>query len=64
MLFTMHFCSQINGDNIFTAFHKQIVEYTIYKSLFDVVAVAICRFLVLIFFYAILYINHWSIIAV
>ncbi|EDW92562.1 steroidogenic acute regulatory protein-like [Drosophila yakuba] len=56
-------CIVINGDNIFTAFHKQIVEYTIYKSLFDVVAVAICRFVVLIFFYAILYINHWSIIA-
>jgi len=55
---------QINGDNIFTAFHKQIVEYTVYKSLFDVVAIAICRFVVLIFFYAILYINHWSIIAV
>ncbi|EDW49216.1 steroidogenic acute regulatory protein-like [Drosophila sechellia] len=56
-------CIVINGDNIFTAFHKQIVEYTIYKSLFDVVAVAICRFVVLIFFYAVLYINHWSIIA-
>ncbi|XP_016930441.2 steroidogenic acute regulatory protein-like [Drosophila suzukii] len=56
-------CIVINGDNIFTAFHKQIVEYTVYKSLFDVVALAICRFVVLIFFYAILYINHWSIIA-
>ncbi|XP_016972407.1 steroidogenic acute regulatory protein-like [Drosophila rhopaloa] len=56
-------CIVINGDNIFNAFHKQIVEYTIYKSLFDVVAIAICRFVVLIFFYAILYINHWSVIA-
>ncbi|KAH8290329.1 hypothetical protein KR054_001960 [Drosophila jambulina] len=56
-------CIVIDGDNIFNAFRKQILEYTIYKSLFDVVAIAICRFVVLIFFYAILYINHWSIIA-
>ncbi|KAH8269579.1 hypothetical protein KR018_009566 [Drosophila ironensis] len=56
-------CIVIDGDNIFNAFHKQILEYTIYKSLFDVVALAIFRFIVLIFFYAVLYINHWSIIA-
>ncbi|KAH8402125.1 hypothetical protein KR009_009975 [Drosophila setifemur] len=56
-------CIVIDGDNIFNAFKKQILEYSIYKSLFDVVAIAICRFVVLIFFYAILYINHWSIIA-
>lgn len=58
------FVFQIDGDNIFNAFHKQIMEYTIYKSLFDVVALAIFRFIILIFFYAILYVNHWSIIAV
>ncbi|EDW32897.1 GL10224 [Drosophila persimilis] len=56
-------CIVIDGDNIFQAFHKQIVEYTIYTSLFDVVAIALCRFIVLIFFYAMMYINHWSIIA-
>ncbi|XP_017097546.2 steroidogenic acute regulatory protein-like [Drosophila bipectinata] len=56
-------CIVIDGDNIFNAFRKQILEYTIYKSLFDVVALAIFRFLILIFFYAILYINHWSIIS-
>ncbi|EDW73915.2 uncharacterized protein Dwil_GK19709 [Drosophila willistoni] len=56
-------CIVIDGDNIFQAFHKQVMQYTIYTSLFDVVATALCRFIVLIFFYAMLYINHWSIIA-
>ncbi|XP_034478439.1 steroidogenic acute regulatory protein-like [Drosophila innubila] len=56
-------CIVIGGDNIFQAFDKQVVHYTIYSSLFDVVATALCRFLVLIFFYALLYTNHWSIIA-
>ncbi|XP_030375466.1 steroidogenic acute regulatory protein-like [Scaptodrosophila lebanonensis] len=56
-------CIVIDGDNIFHAFQKQVLQYTIYTSLFDVVATALCRFIVLIFFYAMLYINHWSIIA-
>ncbi|EDW02245.1 steroidogenic acute regulatory protein-like [Drosophila grimshawi] len=56
-------CIVIGGDNIFQAFQKQIMHYTIYTSLFDIVATAICRFIILIFFYAMLYINHWSIIA-
>ncbi|XP_064542978.1 steroidogenic acute regulatory protein-like [Drosophila montana] len=56
-------CIVIGGDNIFQAFQKQVMQYTIYTSLFDVVATALCRFVVLIFFYALLYINHWSIIA-
>ncbi|XP_017866449.1 PREDICTED: stAR-related lipid transfer protein 3 [Drosophila arizonae] len=56
-------CIVIGGDNIFQAFQKQVMHYTIYTSLFDVVATALCRFIVLIFFYALLYINHWSIIA-
>uniref|UniRef100_A0A1B0B6G6 START domain-containing protein n=1 Tax=Glossina palpalis gambiensis TaxID=67801 RepID=A0A1B0B6G6_9MUSC len=56
-------CIVINGDNIFQAFQKQIVHYTIYTSLFDVVVAAICRFIILILFYALLYVNHWFIIA-
>lgn len=56
-------CIMINGDNIFQAFQKQIVHYTVGTSLFDVVGAAICRFVVLTFFYALLYINHWIIIA-
>ncbi|XP_004537533.1 steroidogenic acute regulatory protein-like [Ceratitis capitata] len=56
-------CIMITGDNIFQAFQKQIVHYTFGTSLFDVVGAAICRFVVLTFFYALLYINHWIIIA-
>uniref|UniRef100_A0A1A9VWE5 START domain-containing protein n=1 Tax=Glossina austeni TaxID=7395 RepID=A0A1A9VWE5_GLOAU len=56
-------CIVINGDNIFQAFQKQIVHYTIYTSLFDVVVAAVCRFIILILFYALLYVNHWFIIA-
>lgn len=58
------FLLQITGDNIYNALRTQVVHYTIYTSLFDIVMAAICRFVVLILFYAILYINHWIIIAV
>ncbi|PZC84856.1 hypothetical protein B5X24_HaOG203846 [Helicoverpa armigera] len=33
------------------------------RRLFDIVMVAVCRFVVLLLFYAVLYINNWSIIA-
>ncbi|TMW41764.1 hypothetical protein DOY81_013157 [Sarcophaga bullata] len=56
-------CIMINGDSILQALQKQILHYTVNESLFDVVAAAICRFIVLLFFYALLYINHWLIIA-
>ncbi|GAB0093355.1 Steroidogenic acute regulatory protein-like [Sergentomyia squamirostris] len=56
-------CVMITGDNIYNALRTQVVHYTIYTSLFDIVMAAICRFVVLILFYAILYINHWIIIA-
>lgn len=54
----------ITGDNIRHAFDNQIVHYSIYTSLFDIVMAAICRFTVLILFYALIYMNHWIIIAV
>ncbi|XP_055689095.1 steroidogenic acute regulatory protein-like [Lutzomyia longipalpis] len=56
-------CVMITGDNIYNALRTQVLHYTIYTSLFDIVMAAICRFVVLILFYAILYINHWIIIA-
>ncbi|KAJ6641331.1 Steroidogenic acute regulatory protein-like [Pseudolycoriella hygida] len=56
-------CILITGDNIYNALKTQILHYSIYTSLFDIVMAAICRFTVLILFYALLYINHWSIIA-
>ncbi|XP_063701257.1 steroidogenic acute regulatory protein-like [Culicoides brevitarsis] len=53
----------ITGDNIRNAFENQIVHYSIYTSLFDIVMAAVCRFTVLLLFYALIYMNHWIIIA-
>ncbi|ERL92325.1 hypothetical protein D910_09642 [Dendroctonus ponderosae] len=54
---------QLNGQNIVNAFIEQILHYNIHESLFDIVLVAFMRFLLLILFYAILYINHWIVIS-
>ncbi|XP_055609890.1 steroidogenic acute regulatory protein-like [Uranotaenia lowii] len=56
-------CVMITGDNIFHALQTQVVHYTIYTSLFDVVVIAIIRFLFLIFFYGLCHLNHWIVIA-
>lgn len=53
----------ITGDNIYNALEAQVIHYTIYKSLFDVVIIAVIRFFVLIFFYAVLSSSHWIYIA-
>lgn len=53
----------INGENLVKLVQEQIVNYSIEKSLFDVVCVAAGRFLILILFYAIVQINHWIIVA-
>lgn len=55
---------QINGGNIYDAFQKQVINYKVSTSLFDLVAAAALRFFILILFYAIIYINHWIVIAV
>lgn len=55
---------QITGENIYKALDEQVAHYTIYTSLFDVVVIAIIRFLVLIFFYGVLSSSHWIYIAV
>ncbi|XP_060517726.1 steroidogenic acute regulatory protein-like isoform X2 [Cylas formicarius] len=56
-------CIMLKGQNIMNALEQQIVHYNIRTSLFDIVLVALGRFLVLVFFYALLYINHWIIIS-
>ncbi|KAF7268049.1 hypothetical protein GWI33_018791 [Rhynchophorus ferrugineus] len=56
-------CVMLNGENIMKALCEQIIHYSVYTSLFDIVLVAFCRFAALILFYAILYINHWIIIS-
>lgn len=55
---------QIREKNAYKAFEEEILHYTIYKSMFDVVMAALLRFSLLILFYAILYVNHWFVVAV
>ncbi|XP_065085142.1 steroidogenic acute regulatory protein-like isoform X1 [Ochlerotatus camptorhynchus] len=56
-------CVMITGDNIVHALQTQVVHYTIYTSLFDVVVSAMLRFLFLISFYGLCHLNHWIVIA-
>ncbi|CAH1116944.1 unnamed protein product [Phaedon cochleariae] len=56
-------CVMLNGEYIITALQEQVVHYNIHTSLFDIVLIASCRFIMLIFFYALLYMNHWFIIS-
>lgn len=58
------FVLQLTGENISTALNKEIYHYNVHTSLFDIVLAALCRFTVLLLFYALLYINHWIIISV
>lgn len=56
-------CTMLGGGDVETAFVNQVVHYNMKTSLFDIVMAAVCRFTVLLLFYALLYINHWIIIA-
>lgn len=56
-------CVMITGDNIVHALQTQVIHYTIYTSLFDVVVSALLRFLFLILFYGLCHLNHWIVIA-
>lgn len=58
------FSIQVNGDTILNALKVQVIQYTIQKSLFDIILAAFVRFSLLIIFYGIFAMNHWSIIAV
>ncbi|XP_076177614.1 steroidogenic acute regulatory protein-like isoform X1 [Ptiloglossa arizonensis] len=64
LIFLMWFiCTMIAGEDLESAFMNQVVHYHIKTSLFDIVMTAICRFIVLILFYALLHLNHWIIVA-
>lgn len=56
-------CVMITGDNIRHALETQVLHYTIEKSLFDVVVIALMRFIFLILFYGLCHLNHWIVIA-
>lgn len=55
---------QMRGDTIVNALKEQVLNYTIQKSLFDIILAALVRFILLLTFYGVFAINHWSIIAV
>uniref|UniRef100_A0A182M9Q9 START domain-containing protein n=1 Tax=Anopheles culicifacies TaxID=139723 RepID=A0A182M9Q9_9DIPT len=57
-------CVVITGDNVIHALQTQVLHYTVYTSLFDVVIAALVRFIFLILFYGLLSISHWLVIAV
>ncbi|XP_072937652.1 steroidogenic acute regulatory protein-like [Epargyreus clarus] len=56
-------CVMMRGETLEQIFTREIIHYNIKTSLFDIVLVAVIRFTFLLLFYAILYINNWSIIA-
>lgn len=56
-------CVVINGENIYKALTEQVLDYNIETSLFDVVGAAGIRFILLIFFYGMIKIDHWIVIA-
>uniref|UniRef100_A0A182TB45 MENTAL domain-containing protein n=1 Tax=Anopheles maculatus TaxID=74869 RepID=A0A182TB45_9DIPT len=56
-------CVVITGDNVIHALQTQVLHYTVYTSLFDVVIAALVRFIFLILFYGLLSISHWLVIA-
>ncbi|KAH0534242.1 steroidogenic acute regulatory protein-like [Cotesia glomerata] len=56
-------CTTIAGENITTAFVEQVLHYTISTSLFDIIMAAVLRFTILLLFYGLLQINHWSMVA-
>ncbi|KAL0809804.1 hypothetical protein ABMA28_011300 [Loxostege sticticalis] len=57
-------CVMMRGETLQQIFDREIIHYNMKTSLFDVVLVAISRFTLLLLFYALLYINNWSIIAI
>ncbi|XP_050669232.1 steroidogenic acute regulatory protein-like isoform X1 [Leptidea sinapis] len=56
-------CVMMRGETLIQIFNREIIHFDIKVSLFDIVLVAFLRFVLLILFYAILYINNWSVIA-
>lgn len=54
----------MKGSTIIQALDEQVIHYTIKSSLFDIVSMAIIRFVFLNLFYGVFGFNHWIIIAV
>lgn len=55
---------QVRNETLDQILQREIISYNIKLSLFDIVVLAVIRFTILLLFYALLYINNWSVIAV
>ncbi|XP_031827329.1 steroidogenic acute regulatory protein-like [Nomia melanderi] len=56
-------CTMTAGESLESAFVNQVIHYYIKSSLFDIVMAAVCRYTVLLLFYALLRWNHWVIVS-
>ncbi|KAL4712158.1 hypothetical protein ACJJTC_011019 [Scirpophaga incertulas] len=57
-------CVMMKGESIQQIMDREIIHYSVKTSLFDIVMLAVCRFTILILFYALIYINNWSVISI
>lgn len=55
-------CIMMHGETFVNALKEQVLNYTIQKSLFDIILAAFVRFTLLLTFYGVFAINHWCII--
>ncbi|XP_053621385.1 steroidogenic acute regulatory protein-like isoform X2 [Plodia interpunctella] len=56
-------CVMMRGETLAQIFDREVMHYNVKASLFDVVLLAVIRFITLLLFYGVLYINNWSVIA-
>ncbi|XP_028033681.1 steroidogenic acute regulatory protein-like [Bombyx mandarina] len=56
-------CVMVRNETLDQILQREIISYNIKLSLFDIVVLAVIRFTILLLFYALLYINNWSVIA-
>ncbi|XP_031788433.1 steroidogenic acute regulatory protein-like [Nasonia vitripennis] len=62
--FFMWLICAVTAHTIFqTTVVQEIINYTMETSLFDVVVIATCRFVILIAFYLVLRMDHWCVVA-
>lgn len=55
---------QLTGESVWDMWKAEVLKYTFSTSLIDVAGVAMIRFLLLVFAYGAIQMNHWTIVAV
>ncbi|GAB6019370.1 hypothetical protein CHUAL_000958 [Chamberlinius hualienensis] len=56
-------CLVISNHTLWTAIQHQILEYSIYSSIFDVVMLSGARLVLLLLAYGLFHFNHWIVVA-